>query len=417
MTEQKSKSAEAFGPGFISAASANDPTTVATLAVVGATTGYALAWLVVLLFPMLVTVQTIAATIGAVCRTSVQGAIRSRYGLLWASVALVSIIAVNLFTLTADVEAASVSLTLVTGVAYQYFVLPFVALVGWLIVANRYARVERVLSFLPFIFLAYGASALLAHADWNAVTRAILIPQMHLNIVFIGGGLALLGTTLTAYVYIWESIEVAERAPRLSGLRSVKIDATLGMLVATVTFLFILVATGATLGKHGISVNTASDAALALRPLAGTWASSLFGIGLLGSAALAVPVLVGTNGYVIAQTFGLNGTLNARFQDARAFYVTMLVSLAIAAALAFVGVSPIALLYWASVAGGIATPVTLYFVVRLARDEAVMGEHRIGPWLASAGWVVMAIMTLAAVLYLLFLALGSPHSRAFLLPH
>ncbi len=389
-----------ISPGFISAASDNDPTTVATLAVVGATTGYALTWLVVLLLPMLAVVQMIAGSIGAVTRTSLQGAIRSRYGVFWACVALVSVVAVNIFTLTADVEAGAVALTLLTGIAYQYFVLPFVALVGWLLISQRYSRVERILSLLPFIFLAYGASAIAAKADWGLVARAIVLPQFHLNALFIGGALALLGTTLTGYVYIWESVEVAERAPALSQLRSVRIDATLGMVFATLMFLFILVATGATLGREHSLVQTAADAALALKPLAGPWASALFGIGVLGSALLAVPVIAGTTGYVVAHTFGWRGGLNAPFRDARAFYAAIVAALAIAAVFSFAGVSPIALLYGASIAGGLATPITLYFAVRLARDEVTMGGHRIGPLLAGAGWVVAALMSAAAILYL-----------------
>ena len=373
---------------------------MATLAVVGATTGYALTWLVVLLLPMLAVVQMIAGSIGAVTRTSLQGAIRSRYGLFWACIALVSVVAVNVFTLTADVEAGAVALTLLTGVAYQYFVLPFVAVVGWLLVSQRYSRIERLLSLLPFIFLAYGASAIAARADWGLVARAIVLPQFHLNAVFIGGALALLGTTLTGYVYIWESVEVAERAPALSQLRSVRFDATLGMLFATLTFLFILVATGATLGREHTLVQTAADAALALKPLAGPWASALFGVGVLGSALLAVPVIAGTTGYVVAHTFGWPGTLNAPFREAKAFYGAILASLAIAAVFSFTGVSPIALLLAASVAGGLATPVTLYFAIRLARDETTMGSHRIAPLLAGAGWVVAAIMTAASILYL-----------------
>jgi Mn2+/Fe2+ NRAMP family transporter len=349
---------------------------------------------------MLAVIQSIAASIGAVCRTSLQGAIRIRYGLFWAILALVSVVAVNILTLTADVEAASVSLTLLTGIQYRYFVLPFVVLVGWLLVAHRYSRVERALSFLPFIFLAYGASAILARANWGQVMRAIVVPELHLNAMFVGGVVALLGTTLTGYVYIWESIEIAERAPQPSRLGPVKLDATLGMLVATITFLFILVATGATLGKHHITVQTAADAALALKPLAGAWASSLFGLGLLGSALLAVPVIAATTGYVVTQTFGWPGTLDARFEDARLFYGTIIVSLAVAGALSFVGASPIGLLYWASVAGGIATPVTLYLAVRLACDTTMMGQYRIGPGLATAGWIVTAVMSAAAILYL-----------------
>jgi Mn2+/Fe2+ NRAMP family transporter len=172
------------------------------------------------------------------------------------------------------------------------------------------------------------------------------------------------------------------------------------MLFATLTFLFILVATGATLGREHSLVQTAADAALALRPLAGPWASALFGVGVLGSALLAVPVIAGTTGYVAAHTFGWRGTLNAPFREAKGFYWIILLALACAAAISFAGVSPIALLYGASIAGGLGTPITLYFAVALARDETTMGSQRIGPWLAGAGWIVAAIMSAASILYL-----------------
>jgi Mn2+/Fe2+ NRAMP family transporter len=353
---------------------------------------------------MLAVVQTIAGSIGGVTGTSVQGAIRRRYGMFWACVAIVPVVAINIFTLTADIQAGALALTLLTGVAYQYFVLPFAGIVGWLLVSQRYVRIERVLAVLPFIFLAYGASAILAKADWGLVARAIVLPQFHFSAAFIGAALALLGTTLTAYVYMWQSVEVAERAPGVAQLRTVRVNATLGMAFATLTFLFILVATGATLGKHHIAVLTAVDAALALKPLAGSWASTLFAVGLLGSALVAVPVIAGTTGYVAAHTFGWPGTLNSRFQDARAFYVVILASLAAAAAICFAGFSLIPLLYVASLAAGLATPITLFFAVCLARDKATMGDHPINPWLAGAGWVVTAIMSTASILYLIYIS-------------
>jgi len=324
--------------------------------------------------------------------------------MFWACVALVPVVAINIFTLIADVQAGAFAFTLLTGVAYQYFVLPFAGVVGWLLVSQRYVRIERVLAVLPFIFLAYGASAVLARADWGLVARAIVLPQFHFNAAFVGAALALLGTTLTAYVYMWESIEVAERAPGLAQLGTVKKKATLGMAFETLTFLFILVATGATLGKHHITVFTAADAALALKPLAGSWASTLFAFGLLGSALVAVPVIAGTTGYVAAHTFGWPGTLNSTFRDASAFYVVILSALALSAAICFAGFSLIPLLYGASLAAGLATPVTLFLTVRLARDNITMGSHRIGPWLAGAGWTVTAIMSIASVLYLIFLS-------------
>jgi Mn2+/Fe2+ NRAMP family transporter len=333
---------------------------------------------------MLAVVQPIAGPIGGVTGTSVQGAIRRRYGMFWACVAIVPVVAINIFTLTADIQAGALALTLLTGVAYQYFVLPFAGIIGWLLISQRYVRIERVLALLPFIFLAYGASAILAKADWGLVARAIVLPQFHFNAAFVSAALALLGTTLTAYVYMWESVEVAERTPGVAQLRTVRVNATLGM--------------------HHVTVLTAADAALALKPLAGSWASTLFAFGLLGSALVAVPVIAGTTGYVAAHTFSWRGTLNSKFQDARAFYVVILGALAVAAAICFAAFSLIPLLYGASLAAGLATPVTLFFVVLLARDKATMGNHRIGQWLAGAGWAVTAIMSTASILYLIYIS-------------
>lgn len=400
-----------LGPGFVSGSSDVDPTTVATIAVIGATTVYGLAWLVVLVIPMLAAIQTIAASIGAVCRTSVQGAILREYGIGWATVSLVAIAAVNLITLAADVEAGSQALMLLTGVRYEFFVLPFVALVGWLLVSKSYLRIERWLSFVPLIFVSYGASAVAAHVDWGAFVRGVLLPQFNLSFPYAAGALALLGTTLTSYVYMWESIEISERRPELSSLGPVKADAAVGMLAAGVSFLMVLLATGGTLGAHHLPIATASDVAAALRPLAGPWAAALFGIGLLASAILAVPILAATTAYVAAQTLGWNAGLNATFREAPAFYWVIVGSLALAAGFSFTGLSPISLLYWASVAGGLATPLTLLLAVRLARDPAVMGPHRIGRPLAAAGWLATGLSAAACVAFLassVFPGTGSP---------
>jgi Mn2+/Fe2+ NRAMP family transporter len=399
--------APGLGPGLVSGASDADPTTVASLAVVGAATGYMLSWLVLLLLPMIAVVQTIAATVGAICPTSIQSAIRRHYGLSWALAALVAIVAVNLVTLTADLEAAAESLRLLTGVPRAYFVFPFAGVVAWLLVSRSYLRIERFLSFLPFIFVCYGISAVLAKPDWAALAHSLVFPHFAFTLPIATGALALLGTTLTSYVYYWESIGVSERGSSGSQLRAAKADAAWGALAPGICFLFILVATAATLGANHSRVETATDAAAALKPLAGQWATALFAIGLLASAAIAVPVLAGTSAYVVTQTFGWPGSLDATFGRARRFYGILLGSLAISTAFAFVGFSPIALLYWASVAGGLATPLTLWFLISIAQNRALMGESVIRGWMAVAGWAVTAIVTASCLAFLIVSALSA----------
>jgi Mn2+/Fe2+ NRAMP family transporter len=389
-----------FGPGLVSAASDADPTTVASLAVVGAVTGYALSWLVLLLLPMIAVVQSIAAAIGAISPMSIQGAIRRHYGLTWALLALVAVLAVNIMTLSADLEAGAESLKILTGISRDYFVLPFAGAVAWLLLSRSYLHVERFLSFLPLIFICYGISAVLAKPDWGALAHSLAIPHFDFTVPVATGALALLGTTLTSYVYYWESIEVSERGTLPSEARSMKADAAWGALAPGICFLFILVATAATLGKTHAPVQTATDAAAALAPLAGGSATVLFAIGLLASAVIAVPVLAGTSAYVVTQTFGWRGSLDAPIGQARIFYGVLLGSLGVSAAFAFAGFSPIGLLYWASVAGGLATPLTLCLLVAIAQNRAVMGENRIEGWLAYAGWAVTVVVSASCVAFL-----------------
>jgi Mn2+/Fe2+ NRAMP family transporter len=389
------------GPGLLSAASSNDPTTVATLAVVGAATGYALLWLVLLAVGMLAIVQALAAAVGAACKSSLQGAIRQRFGRRWALVTLAAIGAVNVITLVADVKAGAESLGLLTGLHAEWFVVPFAVVVGYLLVSHSFARIERVLQLLPLAFVAYAASAFLARFDAAAALHGLLVP--HVSFQQAGMAVAIVGTMLTSYVYVWESLEIARRQPSDDAAAHYKRDAALGMLAVGAIFLFIVVASAATLGVHQLRVDTAADLARALTPLAGPWAGTLFGIGLLGSAILVVPILAGTNGYVAAQTFGWRGDLDSPLSQAKAFYAVVLGSLALGAIAALAPVSPVALLYWASVAGGVATPLTLLLLVRLASDRRAMGNARVGRPLAIAGWLVGGVTSVAATAFLLSL--------------
>jgi Mn2+/Fe2+ NRAMP family transporter len=358
-----------------------------------------LSWLVVLLFPMIAVVQTIAASVGT-SQTSIQGAIRRRYGLAVALVALILVVAVNIATLAADIEAGAESLTLLFGVPRAAFVIPFALVVAWLMLTHSYARIERILSFLPLIFVSYGVSAVLARPDWGELLHSLVVPHFEFTPVVITAALALLGTTLTSYVYYWEQIEVAERGGKPEQLPELHADATWGALAPAICFLFVLVATAATLGRVHASVQTATDAAIALQPLAGRWATMLFAIGLLASAALAVPILAGTSAYVVTQTFAWRGKLGVPVGQAREFYVVIVGSLVLASAFAFAGIPPIALLFWASVAGGLGTPVTLWLLVAIARDRTIMGPSRISTKLAAAGYAVAAIVTLSCLLFL-----------------
>lgn len=395
-----------LGPGIVSGASDNDPTTVATLAVIGASTVYGLAWLVVLVIPMLVAVQAISAAVGAVSRKGLEDCIRARYGRGWALVALAAIVSVTVLTLAADLEGGAAALQVLFGVDYRWFVLPFAAATAALLVWGNYDSLQRSLRYVALIFFAYAASAFLARPDWARVLHDTLVPQWTWSKDYVAGAIALLGTSLTAYAYVWETIEVSHDRPPLRRLGLVQVDAVAGMVFAGIAFYFIVICTGATLGVHHHMVATAQDAAAALTPIAGRYASVLFGIGLFASALLAVPVLAGTNAYVTAEMFGWRASLDAKFSHARAFYVALLLSLAVATAIAYAGVQPIALLFAASIAGGLGTPITLTLMLLVAGDKRVMGRHCVSRRLLAAGWGVNAVVIAACAIYFYQLVTG-----------
>ncbi|HEY0614936.1 MAG TPA: divalent metal cation transporter [Candidatus Elarobacter sp.] len=389
-----------FGAGIVAGASDNDPTTVATLAVIGSTTTYELGWLTLLVIPMLAVIQSIAAQVGAVSRSGLEDCVRENYGRVWAFAALACLLVVNVLTLAADLEGGGAALALLTHVHYTWWIAPLGAVTVAVLIFGKFDAIERVLRYVALLFLTYVAAAFLARPDWRAVFAATFVPHFDMRPETIAGALALLGTTLTAYAYVWETIEQSEHRPPLRRLGLVQVDATLGIVVAGLTFWFILIATGATLGIHHQRAETAEQAAQALAPFAGRYASLVFGVGLLGSALVAIPVIAGTCAYVAAEMFGWRHSLDAGFAGARRFYLTLIACVAVACAIGFAGVKPITLLFFSGIAGGIATPFTIALMLLVARNRAVMHDMRVAPWLAAAGWCVTVIVSAATVLFL-----------------
>ena len=382
--------------GLISAASDNDPTTVGTIAVAGATTLYALEWVLVLVVPMLAVVQMLASRLAAVTHLDLQSAIRRRYGAVVASVTMIALVAVNIVTLGADLQAGAAALNLISGVAQWIWVVPIAVVLAALLSWGTFDRVRIVFALMPLAFLAYVAAAFVAHPNWGAVARGF-IPHLEGGRRTSATLLALFGTLLTAYAYLWQTVEVAADRPPRRKVLAIQLASLPGVLFTFAILWFILIATAATLGVHHHQIETAQDAAKALAPFAGRAAPIVFAVGLLGSSLLAVPVIAAANSGAVAVTLGWGGSIDAKPKQAKRYYAVLYASLAIAAGICFAGVPTITLLYVASIAGGIATPVTLAPLMLLVRDRSVMQNRRAPLWLAAAGWIVTAIVTAAAI--------------------
>lgn len=394
-----------LGPGLISGVSDLDPTTIATLAIIGSLVGYRLLWLVLLLLPMLIAVQVISARVGMMTNRGLEGVIRDRFGRVWAMVAMLLVVIVNLLTLAADLEGGAAALQILTGQDWRWFVLPLALFLGALLVFGGYYGMQRVLRYVLIVFVAYVVAAFLSEPNWGEVLRS-LVPTFSTEPGYAAGALALLGTTLTSYVYFWETIEVQEERRPLAYLWVVELDAAIGMVAMVALSGFIVITTAATLGARGETVQTAQDAARALVPVAGPLAGALFAVGLLASAVLAIPVLASTTAYVLSDAFQWNASLaNPGGDNTRPFYLVLLGSLVVAVAVAYVGIEPFRLLFVSGIVGGLGTPVLLALLLLVAADARVMRNQPIDRRMAVLGWLTTLAVSSAGIIYLALLIL------------
>src|SRR5271167_4640622 len=400
-----------IAPEVLSGASDNDPTNVGTAIAVGAQTAYQLSWVALLVAPLLGVVLTIAAHVGAVARADLQTLTVKRYGQRVGAMLLVSVVLVNVVTIAADLQAGAAGIGLLAGVDPRWLVVPLgLALLG-LLVLGKYDEVVAVLRYVLLGFIAFGVAAILARPDWSQLLRASLVPSLSLNHDAVAGGLALLGTTLTSYVYVWETISRGSEEPHRGGpdnlgLARARIGAVVGAVFTAVILWFMLVASAATLGQHHETVSSVQQAAQALGPLAGSLASKSFAFGLLVSAVVALPVLMATTAYVVGAQFDWRRGLSERVGGARRFYVTLAASIGLGLATALAKISVIDMLVAASVIGGLGTPFGLVLLVRLARDRTVMGARPISLPLAIAGWTVAVLVGASGLLFILGATLG-----------
>jgi Mn2+/Fe2+ NRAMP family transporter len=312
----------------------------------------------------------------------------------------VSVVGVSVLTIAADLEAGAAALGLLFHIGWRWLVGPLGLVLLGLLVIGSYDEVVAGLRWVLLAFVAYVVSAFLAHPHWGAVLRASFVPSISLSHDYIDGALALLGTTLTSYVFVWQTIEESQEGRHSQQLGSARMGAALGIALTVALFWFILVGTGATLGPHHVHIQTADQAAQALRPLAGSASSYVFGVGLLASAVVALPVLMATTAHVVGDAFDWRTGLSERITKARRFYAVLVASIALGAAITLVGISPIQILFVASIAGGLGAPISMVFLLRVAGDGALMAGRPVGRPLLVAGWVVAALLSCLGLAYL-----------------
>jgi len=388
---------KALGPGVITGAADNDPAGIATYSIVGATTGYSLLWLMLITVPMLTVVEEMSARVGAVTKRGLARVLKDEYGKPVAFFAVFVLAMCNLATIAADMSGVAAGLELITGISWKLFVVPVTVVIGYFMVARSYRAVSRFLFLLTPVFLLYVVDAILARPDWTQVLTKTFVPSLSLSAPALTAAVGLLGTTISPYLIFWQATEEVEIHKSVSQLKEESFDVFVGMLLSNLVFYFIIIAAGAVIFPQHIPIQTARDAALALKPLAGNLAFALFSIGLIGSGLIAVPVLAASTAYAAAEVFERPAGLSKDIHHARFFYAVIPGSLAFATVALLANLDPIAMLYYSQVLDGILMPVLIYLLIRVTNDPRLMGKHTNGPIARSIGWFTMLVMAAFAI--------------------
>ena len=400
-----------IGPGVITGAADDDPSGIATYAIAGAALGYELLWVALITTPMMIVVQSTCARIAMVTGRGLGHAMR-RVMPLWLLRSLVClVVAANTLNIAADIAGMSSAAELVTRVPSSIWAIGFGVLLVVVEVFASYAKFASIVKWLCITLFAYVVGAFTVHVDWLAAFRHTVIPELHLDKLSLTTFLGFLGTTITPYLFFWQAaLEVEEE--RSLGRTSVtkrrgatdeevnasRIDVSSGMVFSNLICWFIVLTTAATLHIHHITITTVSDAAQALRPLAGPGAELLFAFGIVGAGLIAVPAIAGSSAYAIAETFGWKGAgLDAKLSSARPFYMVIAVAIVIGVIADLCRVDTVAMLFWSAVVNGFVAIPLLVGIVLVGNHRAMMGERR--NTRAANGWMLLTIvlMTVAAI--------------------
>lgn len=409
---ERPKLLEVLGPGLITGASDDDPSGIATYSQIGAQFGYDLGWTLIFSWPLMCAIQEISARIGRVTGRGIAGNFKRHFPapIVYAVVGLLAM--ANVINLGADLGAMAAALQLLIGGPMLLYVAVF-GIVSVLLEAYvRYSRYVSVLKWLSLTLLAYVAVAFVVHMPWGTVAHHLVIPHIKWNAAYLTAVVAILGTTISPYLFFWQAEEEVEevkereharplvRAPEqaTAEFRRIGWDTRVGMAISNVVALFIVLTTAATLNVHGVTdIQTSSQAAEALRPIAGQFVFLVFGLGIIGTGMLALPVLGSSAAYAVGEIAGWHVGLARKVKRARAFYAMIAVSTLMGVILNFLPIDPIKALFWSAVINGVAAvPIMVMMMLLTTRGEA-MGAFRLHGGLKVVGWVATLVMALAAI--------------------
>ena len=407
MSESDSKRsvAEVLGPGLVTGAADDDPSGIGTYSQVGAQFGYGLAWTMLFSYPFLVSIQMICAEIGAVTGHGIAHNLRRHYPRKLLIMAVTLLLVANTINLGADLGAMAAALNLLVPGPVLLYAFLFGLISVLLEVLVSYERYVRVLKWTTLSLLAYIAVPFAAGVDIDDMLRGLAVPNLSFDKTTAMALVAVMGTTISPYLFFWQAAQEVE--DRRHGehtdeevrreLARIRLDTTVGMAFSNGIAFCIMLSTAATLFAAGVhDIQTSAQAAEALRPVAGEFTFLLFGLGIIGTGMLAVPVLAGSAAYAVAGAMGWHGslTLNLRRGEGRAFYSVIAAATVIGIVLCFTPMDPVKELFWSAVLNGVVAVPIMAVLMRMATNPRVMGRHVIGRRVRWLGWAATAVMGL-----------------------
>jgi len=413
-----------LGPGLITGASDDDPSGIGTYSQVGSQFGYGLLWLALFTFPLMSAVQELCARIALQTGVGLGASLRRKFPRWLVGIAILGLLAANTFNVGADLGAVAAAGSLLSRGALHalWLVVPVALLIIGMQVFATYAAIFKIFKRLTLALFAYVITAFFAHPPLLEVLRATIIPHVELSKDFVVALVAVLGTTISPYLFFWQaSSEVDElaqagaanpergrRGLRLSELRAARTDVVIGMAFSNLVMYFIILTSAAVLHAHGkTGVQTAVQAAAALAPLAGPFAFIVFSVGLIGAGLLAIPILTGSATYAIKDFFGFGGSLASKPRQRPTFYLILTLATAAGVAMNFIHLDPIRALFIAAVINGVVAPPLLLLIVLLGLDRAVMKRYVSGN--VSLALTGMATILMAAAAISMFVTMLAGH--------
>jgi len=392
-------------PGVITGAADNDPSGITTYSLSGAIYGYSQLWLMVLAAPMLIAVQSMSAKIANVRHKGLATIFREQFSPVISWLAMAVLIIVNVATIGADILAVSLAFEMLTGIAMVFWILPVVIFVWYLIVFKNYRALRKFLLLMVLFFFAYIFSAIMAKPDWLQVSKGLFVPSFpaHDAKGFFAAAVAILGTTITPYVFFWQAKEELEEHHSIAAAKSeVKHEDQVnapGFIFSQIITIFIIIAAGATLYQSGVGLHTATDAAKALAPLAGSLASGLFALGIIGAGLLALPILSISASEVVAETFNFHHHgLDNKPKSAKAFYTVASLMLIGGLLVVITGIDPLKALFWSQILAGLISPLLIALILWVCNSKSAMGEYTNGWFDNIFGFLTLIMMLTAGIL-------------------